>query len=576
MMNVDFIPDDSMALGQNVANIAAEALEALGRQMICQKAQDIAKQVDIYLKCKQTYTLADVMQDSTLAKIAVQVIGDEGYSAVHDTRGINIFHTNPELIGQDLHDLAYRFPQWWKIIQQSFSEECDGYYDWMDQNGTYRRKYMYCCPVYPEVLRPIGLVVAVTTFIDEFLKPSREIRSKITTLAKRVDQHNRAEHRLNLHLRAINEVSCRINSLQIIKVEELIPDIVEVLRDTFQYDNVRIYLKNSSSGEWNLEAQSGDENTLEPIGDSVKIDQGPIAWVASSGKPYMTGDTAHNPGRVWNLEPSSQYVRMALPLQIGANVFGIIDVSCNHPQTFDEIDLYTAQTLADQLAIALDNARLYLELRDLAVIEERNRIAREIHDTLAQGFAGISMNVEIAKQALNRQEFTEVERILERTRTLAKDNLSQARRSVQSLRPYVGELGELELILRQEIDLFSQEMNIPCDYELAGKPYTLSAEIRLGFLRICQEALNNVKKHAQASWVRLQLEYSPAGVTMIILDNGIGFDGVQASQTSGFGLICMQERARLMGGVLTCQSEKGRGTEIRLFVPAEKRTVKFM
>lgn len=566
-MGDGFIPDDSMALGQSAANIAAEALEALGREMIRQKAQDIARQIDIYLRCKERLTPEEIMGDPFLAQIAIQPIGEEGYSAVHDTRGINIFHSTPSLVGQDLHTLAYRFPQFWKIIQRSLTEECDGYYDWQDSKGDFRRKYMYCCPVYPEALHPNGLVVAVTTFIDEFLKPSREIRSKIMTLAKRVDQHNRAEHRLNAHLRAINDVSCKINALQSLRVEELLPYIVSMFCETFQYDNVRIYLKNSKSGEYVLSAQSGDVTQPEFVKESAGYEQGPIAWVASSGQIYITGDMMRNPGRVWNLEPSSQYVRMALPLKIGAHLYGVIDVSCNQPKTFDEIDLYTAQTLADQLAIALDNARLYLELRDLAVIEERNRIAREIHDTLAQGFAGISMNVEIAKQALGEKDLLEVDRILERTRSLARENLSQARRSVQSLRPQVEDLEELEIILQQEMELFSQDMNIPYRFSIDGEVYPLPAETRMGVLRICQEALNNVKKHAKAKEVQLSLYYFSDGVRIILQDNGIGFDGIQVSNTSGFGLICMQERARLMGAVLNFHSEKGQGTEISLFVP---------
>jgi len=566
-MNDDFIPDDSMALGQSVANIAADALEALGREMIRQKAQDIARQIDIYLKCKEHLIPEEIMGDPVLAQIATQPIGEEGYSAVHDTRGINIFHSIPNLVGQDLHTLAYRFPQFWKIIQRSLTEECDGYYDWQDSRGEFRMKYMYCCPVYPEALHPNGLIVAVTTFIDEFLKPSREIRNKIMTLAKRVDQHNRAEHRLNMHLRVINDVSCKINALQCLRIEELLSYIVSIFCETFQYDNVRIYLKNSSTGEYILSAQSGNVIQPEFVKESAGYEQGPIAWVGSSGQTYITGDMMRNPGRVWNLEPSSQYVRMALPLKIGAHLYGVIDVSCNHPKTFDEIDLYTAQTLADQFAIALDNVRLYLELRDLAVIEERNRIAREIHDTLAQGFAGISMNVEIAKQALVENDLPEVDRILDRTRSLARENLSQARRSVQSLRPQVEDLEDLKIILQQEVELFSQDMNIPYHFSVEGDVYPLPAETRMGILRICQEALNNVKKHAKAKEVQLNLYYFSDGVRIILQDDGVGFDGIQVSNTSGFGLICMQERAHLMGAVLNFHSEKGQGTEINLFVP---------
>ncbi|MDI6695159.1 MAG: histidine kinase [Anaerolineales bacterium] len=570
-MEEGFVPDDSMAIGQNAANIAAEALESLGREMIRQKALDIAKQIDIYLRCKPHSDPEDLIADETLGQIAVQYIGLEGYSAVHDTRGINIFHPNTHLAGQDLHELAYRFPQFWKIIQKSLQQECDGYYDWRDHRGDYRRKYMYCYPIYPQALSPTGLIIAVTTYIDEFLKPSREIRNRIVTLAKRVDQHNRAEHRLNMHLKAINEISCKINSLQSVNVNELLPYLVKKLRESFQYDSVRVFTKNinGSDGELILRAQAGEPPADENFSDSLEIGHKPIAWVACSGQPYLTGDMLHNPGKVWNLEPSSQYVRMALPIQIGSQLFGVIDVSCNKEHPFDEIDLYTAQTLADQLAIAFDNARLYLELREMAVVEERNRIAREIHDTLAQGFAGISMNVEIAKQALYQEDFSEVEKILDRMRALAREKLSEARQSVRSLRPLIDEIGELDIELQNGLETFSNEVGIHSSMQIDGVHYPIPPEIRLGILRICQEALTNVKKHAQAVHVELLLSYEPNGVRLLIRDDGIGFDEFQISKTNGFGLICMSERARLMGGLLDFNSQIGHGTEISVFIPVK-------
>src|SRR5690606_14140018 len=123
---------------------------------------------------------------------------------------------------------------------------------------------------------------------------------------------------------------------------------------------------------------------------------------------------------------------------------------------FGDADLFSIFPLADQVAIALENARLHHELREMAVLEERNRIAREIHDTLAQGFAGISMQVESAKMALKEQDIAHAQAILDRIRDMAKDKLSEARRSVQSLRPNITIQENLETLIRDELMLLSQ------------------------------------------------------------------------------------------------------------------------
>ncbi len=565
-MQSEFIPDDSTEIGKSAADIAAEALEALGREIIRQKAIDIAQQVQIYLRCHPPTSIESLMNDQQLSAIAVQRVGKEGYSAMHDTRGINLFHSNPQVIGQDLHELEKSYPQFWKIIEKSLTEESDGYYEWPEPQGKPRRKYMFCYPLFPPSLHPIGLVVAVTTSFDEFLQPSRQIRERILTLTERIDQHNRAQHRLNVYLRAINQISSRLNSLHSLDTNQLVSYLANAMVNTFDYDGVCIYLGNGERTTLKRRAYCGSAGNKSTFPSEIDEADQTIEWVATNGKPHLTraypkkqsfGEHAILKNPCW---------RMALPIQIGMHLFGVIDVWRETPP-LDETDLFTAQTLAEQLAIALDNARLSLEIRDLAVVDERNRIAREIHDTLAQGFAGISMNIEIAKVALQEQDYAELERIMEQTRNLALKNLEAARRSVHSLRPQIVEMDNLPLILQHEIESFASEIKIKGEFHLSGEEKILPAEIKLGVLRICQEALNNIKKHAHASAVELTLSFLENSLEMEIYDNGVGFDDSTANRSEGFGLYCMRERARLMGGNLSYTSEKGKGTRVNLSVP---------
>lgn len=192
-------------------------------------------------------------------------------------------------------------------------------------------------------------------------------------------------------------------------------------------------------------------------------------------------------------------------------------------------------------------------------MDERNRIAREIHDTLAQGFAGISMNIEIAKIALQEQDYDELERVMEKTRSLALFNLAAARRSIQSLRPQIEEIDSLPGVLKREVESVSEEIKIQGEFVVTGEEKVLPADLKLGVLRICQEALTNIKKHAHASAIKVSLKFEENSLEMEICDNGVGFDDTIANNTEGFGIICMRERARLLGVISPTRVKKAKG-----------------
>ena len=150
------------------------SLNRLGEEIIKQKAYDVAAQIEIFIKSHPKMKKEDLMRDTWLREIAVQRVGETGYTAVHDTQGINYFHINPQIVGTDLHQLADTLPAFWKILEASLKGPALGYYDWKDADGKIRPKYMYLAPV-----RGTDLVVASTTYIEEFSKPSRTIADKM-------------------------------------------------------------------------------------------------------------------------------------------------------------------------------------------------------------------------------------------------------------------------------------------------------------------------------------------------------------------------------------------------------------
>jgi HAMP domain-containing protein len=150
------------------------SLDKLGEKIIREKAIDVAAQIEIFIKTHPKLKKEDLNKDPWLKSIAVQKVGETGYTAVHDNQGINYFHVNPQIVGTDLHDLSTKLPAFWKILEASLKGPASGYYDWKDADGRIRPKYMYLAPV-----KDTDFIVAATTYIDEFSRPSKAIEGKM-------------------------------------------------------------------------------------------------------------------------------------------------------------------------------------------------------------------------------------------------------------------------------------------------------------------------------------------------------------------------------------------------------------
>jgi signal transduction histidine kinase len=206
----------------------------------------------------------------------------------------------------------------------------------------------------------------------------------------------------------------------------------------------------------------------------------------------------------------------------------------------------------------------------LAVIEERNRLAREIHDTLAQEFAGILLHLEAANGLENSQNTSEC---LARARELAKCGLEDARRMLLGLRPKSLEGEPLSEALGQLAERFSRDCGITCTFCASGRSHELPEDIENELYRVAQEALCNVRKHSRAASVSILLSYRSGGVVLAIKDNGQGFALTKRQAGAhGFGLPTMCERANRLGGRMDINTGQGTGTEVRMSVPLSGKT----
>ncbi|NES96029.1 MAG: PAS domain S-box protein, partial [Desertifilum sp. SIO1I2] len=204
-----------------------------------------------------------------------------------------------------------------------------------------------------------------------------------------------------------------------------------------------------------------------------------------------------------------------------------------------------------------------------SILEERNRMAREIHDTLAQAFTGILAQVGAANQVLT-DDVEATQAHLDLIKELARTGLTEARRSVVALRPQLLEEGSLQSALHRLVTQIRAAANdTTLYYEVKGTAYTLSTEVESNLLRIGQEALTNAIRHAHADEIRVELVYDRNQFCLRVKDNGQGFGVGSIPSSKGFGLLGMSERAERIGAQLTIRSQPGQGTEMIVTIDRE-------
>lgn len=252
---------------------------------------------------------------------------------------------------------------------------------------------------------------------------------------------------------------------------------------------------------------------------------------------------------------------------------GVLNVASADWRELSADDLRLLYTVGDLVSIAIERARLFAQRERLGAVEERNRLARELHDTLAQGISAVALQLEAADALLDAEaDPLRVQQAVRRALKLTRTNLEEARRSVQDLRaaPLEGRtLPEALRLLMEEMRRERPQKGGPkLRFQTVGEHRPMPVRVESGLYRIAREALTNALRHAQAHSVALRLETVPAYVRLVIEDDGRGFDPSQASE-GHYGLIGINERTRLLGGTLHLSSCPGDGTVLDVTIPLD-------
>ncbi len=295
-----------------------------------------------------------------------------------------------------------------------------------------------------------------------------------------------------------------------------------------------------------------------------------IAEKSRDKKPFVL----ENVGKSHLLEPelrawmAAHRVKLLLciPLLFRDKVIGTLTIREARRDHFTPQEIRLAQALAHHVSLALHLIRLADEGQKSAILQERNRVAREMHDTLGQGFTGILVQLEAAEDVLAENRRLALGH-LKRARDLARESLAEARRSVWALRPQSLEGADLVTALRHLAYQMTVGKRIKVDFSLQGAARPLPPETEVHLLRIAQEALTNALKHGRASLVSIGLAFNAGGVQLSVQDNGRGFSEPRGTPNGGFGRVSLRERAQQMGAKVTVRSQPGLGTRVVARVP---------
>jgi signal transduction histidine kinase len=292
----------------------------------------------------------------------------------------------------------------------------------------------------------------------------------------------------------------------------------------------------------------------------------PWPAVFRTGKPGLMGDIRESPFFPWQERLISLGVITILivPMSIAGRVDAVIGIRFTQKRAFSSDELELAQALANQAMLAMQLTRLSAQSRQSAVMAERNRMARDIHDTLAQGLTGVIMQLEAAKGAIAQNKLAEATDRVERAGDLARVGLGEARRSVLALRPRSLQHATLCMALDDLLKRMTNGSSLQAEFHLEGDEPAIPAEWQEGLLRVAQESLTNTIKHAKAKNFRVTLTPGAKETEFRLVDDGSGFD--LHAEHEGFGLMGMKERVDQMGGQFILRSMPGQGTEIQIIL----------
>jgi signal transduction histidine kinase len=274
-------------------------------------------------------------------------------------------------------------------------------------------------------------------------------------------------------------------------------------------------------------------------------------------------DDTNLDGRVTPFIIESEHLQalMQVPIRVAGEVYGVFSADYLQPRKFTEEQKRLLTAFAQRAGLAIETAALYESEEQIAIMQERNRLARDLHDSVTQSLYGVSLYAEVATQLLKKGDLEKANENLQELKGMALDALAEMRLLIYELRPSVFEQEGLIAAIQTRLDAVEGRLGLETSFVIDGK-ISLPPRVEEGLYRIAQEALNNVLKHANAKTVTITLSQDKQKICLEVADDGVGFDPAQSCDVGCMGLQNMQERAQEMGAEFEIFSQVGKGSKV--------------
>ena len=326
-----------------------------------------------------------------------------------------------------------------------------------------------------------------------------------------------------------------------------------------------IHLLDGARGMLRLAVWRGVPPDLVAKIESVPVDSGLAGWVIEHGEPLVVPNIATGLRPLLALPVSGSQAYVGAPIRTKGQVLGVLSVVGETGRQFKAEEVTLLASIADEVGVAVENARLYQQAEQLAVMKERERLARELHDSVTQSLYSLTLFAEAGRDLAKDGELERVESYLTRLGEIAQQALKEMRLLVYQLRPLALQIEGLVGALQQRLDAVEGRIGVKARLLTEGL-VELPAPVEEGLYRIAQEALNNALKHAAATSVTVYIRTEDERVELEVVDDGQGFDPDAVSDRGGMGLASMRQRAEKLGGSLTVLSVPGEGTRVKVSV----------
>ena len=401
---------------------------------------------------------------------------------------------------------------------------------------------------------------------------SRDGRETLCAVAHDVTERARAQRMLEERLAILSRIAA--NLTLDLPVQESLNVLVKSVLNASTAVACSVALIDEATGFLRIEASHGldegfkrgieavwrDGAVRSPTKEAIRARQ---PTLAEHRRQLMLEDSTYAPVHRWIREAEWDTV-FVVPLVSRGRTLGVIHFSYLQGQQPGEGERVFLGAIADQVAVAVENARLFSEARGKAALEERQRLARELHDSVSQALYGISLGVETARELLDRDP-KEAAEPLDYSIALTEAGMAEMRALIFELRPESLKTEGLVAALEKQAAAIEARYRIQAQAYLCAEPEA-PLEAKEAIYRIAQEALHNTVKHARASNVKIRMGRDPERITLEVFDDGAGFD-VQGDFPGHLGLRSMRERTSRLGGTLKIESAPDMGTRIRAQIP---------